>query len=215
MQSSTDDGSIRRSSPLFRTLIIISFFDLISWALAAAAIAITRKEDSDYAAELRAWYAAGGPNQDCTYKVAHSCRPYETGAGMQFVLLMTLLPLVFDAVLLPLAIGFGVWGHLHPAWLLSQAVFAFLVWTACGAFDAFHSWVSMVDKGYVGGDAFDHVWGGVAGMQVVMGMVWLVVMIAAARRVHRRNRRKWMARGVNEVRLQVVGRMGSESTVVV
>lgn len=114
---------------------------------------------------------------------------------MSFVLLMTLFPLLFDILFLPTTLCLALRDYLHPVLLLCGALFAFMIWSGCGIFDAISSlWSSWESQEK---DAFDHVWGALAGMQVLNGVIWLGVMIAACGAVHKNEKRKRIRRVKN------------------
>ncbi|KAK3202299.1 hypothetical protein GRF29_161g737651 [Pseudopithomyces chartarum] len=156
MRTVVDNAHVHRDSAYFGFLCFIGIFDTITWGLCITAIIFSRNEHNVYEAELRAYHAAGGPNSKCTNE-PNTCPPYAPSRDMQWVLVSTLVPLVFDTSFLPPSLVFTARNRLHTGVLLSEAVFAFLLWASFGIMKA------MCDCGDAVDDCGVVVWGSGSG----------------------------------------------------
>lgn len=127
---------------------------------------------------------------------------------MQWVLVSTLVPLVFDTSFLPPSLVFTARNRLHTGVLLSEAVFAFLLWASFGIMKAM---VSVWSAWEVLPDDFDRVWSAIAAMQLTIAALWFGVLVAAGRRLRRHNK----GEGTNTAQLGALRSMDSETTIAV
>lgn len=197
MQTVNGNAYIRRDSACFRFLCLLGFLDIVTWAVCITAIVLSRRERDVYEAKLRAYYAQVGPGSTCT-NAPNTCPPYEPRLDFHYVLIFTLVPLVYDTMFLPPALLFAAQNSLHTVILLSGAVAAFMVWAAFGVIKVIESvwWAIEVQP-----DTLDHIWAAIAGLQLIIAAIWLGILVAAGRRLARHNKEKWRNGGTGMAQL--------------
>ncbi|OAG05695.1 uncharacterized protein CC84DRAFT_1259087 [Paraphaeosphaeria sporulosa] len=176
----------QRSAAGFLTFGFI--LDTVSWALFGYLIHLVHKETDAYYAALQ---ACDSPNPSPS-----SCNLDPRTHSLPWALTLTLPPLIFSSLTVPIALALALQKRLHPVLILCVAVPSFCLWISLGILNALSSDPYLTEN--MNPMPVDKWMQGVAGMQCASGAAWLIGMSMAARWVHVHNQEKWATRWMEE-----------------
>lgn len=108
-------------------------------------------------------------------------------------LILCLLPLAYNTSFLGLAFAWAYQSRLDTVFVLCVSVFAFPMWIIGGSFNVVMHRVAVEEEWDPG---FKSLFGFFAALQIVLGVAWLLVMIASAKTISKAKKDKWVSEGM-------------------
>lgn len=173
-------------APLLVCLILTSILDMLVWIIFIAAFVINAKLNDKYFAYINA-------GEKVPPGVDYPPLPSQgIDADLGATLVVCLLPLTYDTAFLLVVFVWATCKRPNTVFILCVSVLAFLMWIVCGSFNALHHYAAQEQTW---DPAFNSLFGWFAALQIVVGVSWLFVLVAAAKSIHK-ERDKWVAEGV-------------------